>query len=384
MPWNPSDQNKGKDPWGRDKPPQGPPDLHALFNQLKKKLLGSTNKGRNASNEPSEAKANLVFAGLIGLAILVLWVLSGIFIVAPAERAVILRFGKYTETVGSGPHWIPRFIESKYLINVQNISNFAYEADMLTKDENIVSVAVVVQYRIQNAKEYLFNVVDPAVSLEQATASALRQAVGHNSLDDLLTTGRSQIREQVAVQLQQIIKSYGTGLMVTDVTLQSVKPPEAVVSAFDDVIRAREDQKSYINKAETYANQVTATAKGQASRLMKEAEAYEKQTVLIAQAAVAGFLALLPEYQKAPEVTRQRMYLTTLESVLGGVNKVLLDQKSGNPLLYLPLDKMAAAAGVTPNDIKLEPTEASLLTSPSSSEATTVVGRNYPPRGRSE
>lgn len=381
MPWNPSDQNKGKDPWGRDKTPQGPPDLHDLFKQFKKKFFGG--KG-GKSAPPSEKRANGLFIGLIVLVILILWVLSGIFIVAPAERAVILRFGKYAETVGPGPHWIPRFIESKYLINIQHISNFAYEADMLTKDENIVSVAVVVQYRIQNAKEYLFNVVDPTVSLEQATASALRQAVGHNTLDDLLTTGRSQIREQVAEQLQQIIKSYGTGLMVTDITLQSVKPPEAVTSAFDDVIKAREDQKSYINKAETYANQVTATAQGQSARLIKEAEAYEKQTVLIAQAAVVGFLALLPEYQKAPEVTRDRLYLTTMESVLMSVNKILLDQKSGNPLLYLPLDKMVSSMLTTPKETVLEPATNSLTGGSGLTEATTMIGRSYPPRGRNE
>lgn len=384
MSWNPSDQNKGKDPWGRPNAPQGPPDLHALLKQLKNKLFGNAKKSNTPKNT-SEIKANAFFAGIIGLAVLILWILSGIFIVAPAERGIITRFGKYVETVGPGPHWIPRFIESKYLVNVQNISNFAYEADMLTKDENIVSVAVVVQYRIQNAKDYLFNVVDPTVSLEQATASALRQAVGHNSLDDLLTTGRSKIREQVAEQLQQIIKSYGTGLMVTDITLQSVKPPAEVVSAFDDVIKAREDQKSYINKAETYANQVTANAKGQVSRFIKEAEAYQKQSVLNAQAAVVGFLALLPEYQRSPEVTRQRMYLATMESVLSSVNKVILDQKSGNPLLYLPLDKMLSPAAAIAKEPSLEPAASNVLSgNDTSTDTSTTVGRNYPPRGRTE
>lgn len=380
MPWNPSDPNKNKDPWGRDKTPQGPPDLHAVFKQFKNKLFGG---GRKAGGASSDRKANTYFTGLIVLAVVILWILSGIFIVSPAERAVITRFGKYVETVGPGPHWLPRFIESKFLVNVQHISNFAYAADMLTKDENIVSVSVVVQYRIINAQNYLFNVVDANSSLEQATASALRQAVGHNTLDDLLTTGRSEVRQQVAEQLQQIINVYKAGLVVTDVTLQSVKPPEPVTSAFDDVIKAREDQKSYINKANTYANQVSANAQGQIARISQEAQAYLKEVVLNAQASTVGFTALLPEYQKSPAITRERLYLTTMETIFAESNKILLDQKSGNPLLYLPLDKMLSNEAATSNTLSVNETVPATSTT-NLNDTSQAADQAYPPRGRNQ
>lgn len=349
---NPSEKQPDKkpDPWGRDpkKTSEGPPDLDVLLGVFKTKLLNSfgrkkSGSGNNTSgNIPGSNFSNEGFLfTLIAAVLLLIWILSGIFIVSPAERAVITSFGKYVETVGSGPHWIPRFIRAKKILNVQRVSTYAYESEMLTKDENIVSVAVAVQYRIDNAKDFLFNVVDPIRSLEQATASALRQVVGHNTLDNLLTTGRSQVREQVAQQLQEILRSYQVGIILTDVTLQSIKPPEAVTVAFDDAIKAREDQQAYINKADAYANQVIADAQGQASRILHSAEAYKKEVVLEAQAAVAGYLALLPEYQSAPQVTRQRLYLNTIGTVLNQTTKVFLDQKNGNPLLYLPLDKLS-------------------------------------------
>ncbi len=341
MPWNPSDQNK--DPWGRDKnKSQGPPDLDAIFRQYKNKLLaifggkgsGSPTGGAGVAGVPT------FFITLIIIAILIIWALSGIYIVPPADRAVVLRFGQYRTTVGPGPHWIPHFIESKTLVNVQRVANFVYTSEMLTKDENIVSVTVTVQYRIEDANNYLFNVVSPDTSLEQATASALRQVVGHSTLDQLLTTGRQKVRDQVATQLQQIIASYHSGLLLTDVTLQSIKPPEAVTDAFDDVIKAREDQQSYINKADAYAKQVTAVAEGQIARIMQEAEASQKQVVSEAQAATAGYLALLPEYQKNPQVMEDRLYLSAMETILSKASKVFVDQKGGNPMFYLPLDKI--------------------------------------------
>ena len=283
MPWNPSDQNK--DPWGRDKnkPQGGPPDLDAVFRQFKNKLQAAFGSKRGSpsptsSNSGSPAGLPVFISGLIIVALLIIWALSGIYIVSPADRGVVLRFGQYVRTVGPGPHWIPRFIESEKIVNVQRVSNFAYTSEMLTKDENIVSVTITVPYRIADAKNYLFNVVDPDASLEQATASALRQVVGHSTLDQLLTTGRQLVRDQVATQLRQIIESYHSGLMVTDVTLQSIKPPDPVTDAFDDVIKAREDQQSYINKADAYAKQVSAVADGQIARIMQEAEAYQKRS----------------------------------------------------------------------------------------------------------
>lgn len=372
---NPSEQppDKKTDPWGRKiNKPQGPPDLDAIVRLYKNKLAGMLGGKKNSSfnNSGSPTSTSGFLIGIAIIALILIWALSGIFIVSPAERAVITRFGKYVETVGPGPHWIPRLIKSKQTINVQRVSNFIYESEMLTKDENIVSVAVAVQYRVSDAESFLFNVVDPVRSLEQATASALRQVVGHNTLDDLLTTGRSEVRDQVTQQLQEILSSYKAGLLVTDVTLQSIKPPEAVTAAFDDAIKAREDQQAFINKAETYDNQVTAAVQGKVSRILQEAEAYKKGVVLEAQAAIAGYLAVLPEYEAAPQVTRERLYLGTLESIFSQTNKVFLDQRSGNPLVYLPLDKLLSTAN---NTASLSPDK-----SPATIAASTQVTNNPP------
>jgi membrane protease subunit HflK len=358
-----------------------------LLRQYKNKLFASF-RGKSSSSKgrgPFPDNASIFFVAFVLVAVLIIWALSGIFIVSPGERAVILRFGKYAQTVEPGPHWIPRFIESKYVVNVQQVSNFSYQSEMLTKDENIVSVTVAVQYRVKDARSFLINVVNPRSSLEQATASALRQAVGHNTLDDLLTTGRQQVREQVAGQLQQILTSYNIGLLVTDVTLQSIRPPEAVTAAFDDAIKAREDQQSYINRADAYSKQVVAAAQGQAARILQEAEAFKTQVVLGAKAETAGYLALLPEYQKAPEVMRERLYLSALESILTKTSKVFINQKSGNPLFYLPLDKIISG---TPTSVALAEHSAnaglpSAMTEVKSSDiVNALAGRSsYPVRG---
>lgn len=352
MSQNPPEQQPDKkpDPWGRNtNKPQQPPDLDALLRDLKNKLtkaLGGKPKGpagpnnyRGSNSSPDLLKSN-AFIGLIVAGILIIWALAGIFIVSPAERAVITRFGHYTETVGPGPHWVPRLIESEQKVNVQRVSTFTDTYTILTQDENIISVSVAVQYRIENARNFLFNVVDPFDSLKQATTSAVRQVVGHNTLDSLLTTGRAEARDQIAKQLQEILANYQAGLMVTDVTLQSINPPEQVTAAFDDVIKAREEQQAYINKADAYARQILANAQGQIARTLKEAEAAKQEVVLQAQADTASYLALLPEYEAAPGITRQRLYLSTLESVFSQASKVYLGQKNGNPMVYLPLDKM--------------------------------------------
>lgn len=386
MSWN-SDQN-GKDPWGRDKgSQQGPPDLDALLRQYKNKLValmggkGGSHVGRGGS---AQGKAAGFFGLLILLGILVVWALSGIFIVAPAERAVILRFGQYVETVQSGPHWIPRFIETKQIVNVQQVSTYTYQADMLTKDENIVSVQVTVLYRAQDARNFLFNVVDPVASLEQATASAMRQAVGHNTLDDLLTVGKAKVREQVYSQLQSILNTYASGIVVTDVTLQAISPPEEVTAAFDDVIKAKEDEMAYVNQANAYANQVLAQAQGQANRTILEAKAYQQQVVLDAQGSITSYLALLPEYHKSPDVTKNRLYLSAMETIFSNNSKVFIDQKQGNPILYLPLDKMLTQSATQPS-ANAAVTSAYAESYKNSMNAGTGGNRiSYPSRGNSQ
>jgi modulator of FtsH protease HflK len=342
MAWNGSDNSNRQQQ-------QAPPDLDVLIRKLRNKLKAALgNKGSNIGGGNFGAKWKgsnknnglWIFSG-VATAIVVIWILSGIFIVSPAERAVILRFGKYAETVGPGPHWIPRLIESKYIVNVQRVDTFTYQSDMLTKDENIVSVTVSVQYRVANAHDYLFNIVDADASLQQATASALRQVVGHTTLDGVLTIERQQAREQMALQLQELLNRYKSGIVATDVTLQSVRPPEAVTAAFDDAVKAREDQQSYINQANAYRNQILANANGQVSRIMQEANASKQSVVLEAQGAIASYLALLPQYQKSPDLTRQRLYLATLESVLSNSSKVLVDMNANSSnMIYLPLDKI--------------------------------------------
>lgn len=342
----PNDNNQ--DPWKGSGKKEGPPDLDELLRNLQNKINAFFNKkakpqqnaGREStnSNSPKHIYNRNI---LLGLSLfLVIWILSGIFIVSPAEQAVIVRFGKYVKTMGPGPHWIPRFFESYYILNVQQISEFPFQAEMLTQDENIVSVEITVQYRIDDPKNYLFNVVDPNASLRQATASALRQIVGNTTLDDILTSGRQKVAQEVSEQIKKILSIYNPGIQITDITLQSAKPPEAVTDAFDDAIKAREDEQRYINQAYAYMEKVQPIAHGQASRLLEAANAYKQQVVLDAQAATAKYLALLPEYQKNPQLMRQRLYIDAIESVLTKSNKVMIDTKGGQNLIYLPLDKI--------------------------------------------
>ena len=278
--------------------------------------------------------------GFILLLVIAIWAGLGVFIVNPAERAVVLQLGKYKETLEPGIHWIPRLIQKSYIVNEQKIDNYAYQSQMLTKDENIVSVAVAVQFRIQNAKNFLFNVVNPDQSLRQATASALRQVVGQTTLDNILTKGRDQARQEVEVSLNKILTQYQTGILITAVTMQPARAPDAVKDAFDDAIKAQEDEQRFVNQAQAYTMQVEPIAKGHAQRIAQEANAYKEQIVLRAKGDTARFLALLPEYQKAPEVTKQRLYLDIMERLMRNTSKVLIDTKSNNNVFYLPLDKV--------------------------------------------
>lgn len=322
-------------PWGK-RPEQGPPDLFELMKKLfsKAKQSASGSSVGSVGQLPTGSLVVLVLG-----AVLFIWIIAGIFVVKPAEQAVMLRFGKYTETLAAGPHWAPPFIERRFIVNTQEVRNFPYRSEMLTRDENIVSVAVAVQYRVADPKQYLFHVIHPVDALQQAASSALRQVVGQMSLDDVLTTGRQSLRDHMATQLNTILAMYQTGLEVTDVTLQPAKPPEEVTAAFDDAIKAREDEQRYINQAQAYVRQVTSTAKGQIARLTQSAKAYQQEAILRAQGQTARFLALLHAYQKAPAVTRERLYLEDMESVLSQTHTVIMDSGNSN-LLYVPLKQL--------------------------------------------
>jgi len=352
MGWNEPD--KGKDPW-RSK--DQPPDLDEALKQLQLKIKKLFSNGKSTSNAFSKFKKRgsggggstsegspdgnpLVFV-LFAAAAIVLWALSGIFIVDPAEEAAILRFGRYVGTVGAGPHWIPRIISSKIVVNVDNISDYSYSAQMLTRDENLVSVALVVQYRIADLEAYLFNIADPIDSLKQATSSALRQVIGTTSLDQIITEGRELWGINVQESLVNILASYKTGIKIVNVSPQPARAPENVQDAFDDTIKAQEDEKRFKEQAYAYEASVVPIAEGNAKRITAEAKAGAAQAVLRAKGDVAEFLALLPEYLRSPWVTSQRLYLETMQRVLARSSTIVADGKAGN-LLYLPLDKLGA------------------------------------------
>ena len=338
-----------QDPWRKRRDSQGsPPDLEAVIANFFKKLAGGKRKSGGASPTGPVLKAPMIRLGLGVL--LLLWALGGIYQVQQAEQGVVLRFGRYVRTVEPGLHWLPPLIERRIVMNVQQVSQFSYNALMLTKDENIVSVELSVQYRIDRLYDFLFNVRDPILSLNEATASALRHVVGHTDLDDLLTTGRESVRDQIMQQLRTILGIYKPGLLVSKVSLQPAKPPEQVTDAFNDAIKAREDEQRYINQANAYANKVLPIAQGHVVRLTETARAYANELGLRAQGETARFLALLPEYKRAPTVMRKRMYIATIENILSHTTKVLVDLK-GNNMFYLPFDKLLGqgARGTQPN-----------------------------------
>jgi membrane protease subunit HflK len=338
MAWN-EPGGSGKDPWGSQGGDQGPPDLDELARKFQQKL-GGLFGGKGGGSGGTGGGASRIGIGLVLGALVAVWVFSGIYIVAPAERAVVLQFGRYVKTTGPGPHWVPRFIQTVEKVNVEQIRNIQRQSSMLTQDENIISVALAVQYRVKDAKDYLFQVRDPDLTLREATESAVREVIGKSKLDFALTEGRSEIVARTEVLLQEILDNYVTGLQVTSVNLQDAQPPEQVQGAFDDAIKAREDEQRLKNEAEAYSNEVIPVARGNAARQLEEANAYKEQVIAQAEGEASRFEQLLAEYQKAPKVTRQRLYLETMESVLANSSKVMVDVEGGNNLMYLPLDQL--------------------------------------------
>ncbi|HBA67190.1 MAG TPA: FtsH protease activity modulator HflK [Methylococcaceae bacterium] len=355
MSWNEPGGGK-KDPWsGRGGDDKGPPDLDEAIRALQEKIGGIFGGGGGGGGSSPGASMK-GFGFLIGGAV-VLWGLSGFYIVDEGNHGVVTRFGKYTETTQAGLNWhIPAPIESVELVNVrrqrfievgyrsggaqQTLGSVPKEALMLTKDENIVDVRLAVQYQVKDAKDFLFNVVSPEITLKQVTEAAQRGVVGSSKMDFVLTEGRTEIVAQIREEIQDVMDSYQSGVQITSVNLQDAQPPEQVQGAFEDAIKAREDQQRLINEAEAYSNDVIPKARGAAARKLQEAEGYKQQVIARAEGETSRFLALLGEYKKAPEVTRKRLYIESVQSVLTHSNTVFLDVKSGNNLMYLPLDKL--------------------------------------------
>lgn len=371
MPWNEPGNNNNQDPWG-GKRDQTPPDLDKILGNFIRKLRAllthkKGNGGNGGSNwKPSSSKEAGYVSGLILGGLFILWFLSGIFIVNPAEEAVILRLGKYTQTLQPGLHWFARGIESKYMVDVQKIYSFSLQGDFLTKSsdqndlpgqviqldsakkavgtadqsKNLVNVELNVQYRIVDPQAYLFNIVNPDDTIQQVASGALSDVIGTMKLDDSLTTGREFLSSAVLERAKQVLKSYNAGLEVLAVTLRKVQAPDQVRAAFNDVNRADQDRSTYIQQAQAYASKVVPIAQGFAARTLADAVGYQQQVVLGAQANVARYQAVLKVYSTAPDVTRERMYLDTLQNVLQNTTKILVDVNAGNNLLYLPLDKL--------------------------------------------
>jgi membrane protease subunit HflK len=344
MAWN-EPGNNDKDPWknkgGRD---QGPPDLDELFKDLGNKF-GGIFGGKTPKSGGGKSFSGIGLSLIIIIA-LVVWAFSGFYTVKEAERGVVLRFGQYAGQVEPGLRWKPTFIDRVIPVDVQSTRDKPASGFMLTQDENMVSVEMVVQYRVFEPRNYLFSVTNADDSLSESLDSAIRYVVGHSQMDDILTSGRETVRQQVWTTLEKIIEPYNLGLMIVDVNFKDARPPEEVKDAFDDAIAAQEDEQRFIREAEAYARGIEPTARGQAKRLEQEALAYKEQIVLGAEGEVARFEKLLPEYQAAPEVTRKRLYLATLEKVYSNTSKVMVDVEGGNNMMYLPLDKLMQQQGL--------------------------------------
>ena len=345
MAWNePGGNNQGdKDPWG-NKNDQGPPDLDEAFKKLQNNLsqmFGGKSGGSGGAGGGSSLKMNSgMIGGLIILAI-VGWALSGVYTLDEKERGVVLRLGKVNdEILLPGLHWNPPIIDRVMFESVTDVKSIQHNSEMLTEDENIVKVNMQVQYVVSDVKEYLLRVSNPVQSLYQSTESALRHEVGSALMNDVLTSGRAELGFKVKDRIQTYMNRYTTGIEVTQVVIDETAPPDAVRAAFDDVIKAREDEVREKNEATAYANQVVPEARGEAQRLVEQALGYKERVIARARGEAARFNALYAEYELAPEVTRERLYLDTMEAVMSNSTKVMVDVEGGNNLLYLPLDKL--------------------------------------------
>ncbi len=360
MAWNePGNGGKDRDPWSNSGKNQAPPDLDKLLRSLMQKVSSVLGGGRRPGGEFSLLGLAVVLAVVV-----VVWAVSGFYTIKEAERGVVTRFGKFHEIVEPGLRWKATFIDDVRPVDVESVQSLSASGFMLTQDENVVRVEMDVQYRVADPREYLYSVTNPVDSLSQATDSALRYVVGHTNMDDVLTKGREKVRQDTWQVLEQITDPYKMGLVVVDVNFLPARPPEEVKDAFDDAISAQEDEERFIREAEAYAREVEPKARGQVKRLEEEALGYKEQAVLKANGEVARFNQLLPQYLAAPELTRKRLYLETMEEIYQKANKVLVDLPEGsNSLVYLPLDKLGATGGT---DKPASSSAAARLSTPSS------------------
>ncbi len=340
MAWNEpgGGDNKGpRDPWGGGD--QGPPDLDEALKKLQEKLGGIFGGGSKSGGGSGGGFSGRML-GFIALLVVVIWAVMGFYQLDQQERAVVLRFGKHLDTVGPGLHWNPPLVDEVIKLNTTKVRAATLEETMLTQDENIVEVKMSLQYVVDDPAKFVLKVRDPEVSLQHAAQSALRHVVGGTNMDMVLTEGRAQIAVDVRTRLQEYLDLYDTGIHVNKVTVDESKPPRQVQAAYDDVNKAREDEERVKNEAQAYANAVIPEARGAAQRQIEEASAYKDRVIANAQGEADRFSKLLAEYDKAPVVTRERLYLDAVQAVYSKNRKVLIDVDSGNNMIYLPLDKL--------------------------------------------
>lgn len=360
MPWNQPGGSGDKDPWGQRGDNQTPPDLDEIVRKVQQRLGGlfGGGRGRGGAGGGLGDAAGKYGIILFLLVVVAIWLLSGIYIVKQGEESVVLRFGKYLETTGAGLHWrFPYPFESNQIVNVDKVNTVEVgyrssdrgtertpvtrEALMLTQDANIVDIEFTVQYRIKDPKDLLFNISDqPSSLVRSATEASLREVLGKSTLDFIITTGRAQVVDQTKAQLQEILDRYHSGIQVVTAQMLSAAAPAEVQPAFEDVIKAKEDEDRLKNEAEAYTNDIVPQARGRAARIIQDAQAYKAQVVAQAQGETKRFLQILTQYKKAPSVTRERLYIDAVQSMLEHTSKVLIDQKGGNNMFYLPLDKI--------------------------------------------
>jgi len=353
--------------WGRKKGNSGPPDLDQLWRNFNKKLnnlLKGKGGGRRDSSgggeggPPAGPKKYSGGIGLLAGLLLLLWIGSGFYIVNEGQRGIVLRFGKYVESTQAGLRWhLPYPVEVVETVNVSQVrtveigyrnnvrSKVLKESLMLTDDENIIDIQFAVQYILKNPEEFLFTNRDPENAVLQAAETAIREIIGKSKMDFVLYEGREQVAAKATELMQDILDRYKIGIAISKVTMQNAQPPEQVQAAFDDAVKAGQDRERQKNEGQAYANDVIPKAKGNAARLLEEAEGYKQRVIASSEGEASRFRQVLVEYSKAPGVTRDRLYLDMMEQVLSNTSKVIVDQKNGNNLLYLPLDKLIHMSG---------------------------------------
>jgi membrane protease subunit HflK len=385
--------------WGNNKRPnQGPPDHEDQWRDLNRRLSGQLGKkggGDGGSDGPRPPMNLKVFGGGIGalvVLVLVVWLASGFYIVDAGQRGMVLTFGRYSKTTESGLQWrLPYPIQTHEIVKLTDVrvvevgyrgsdkNKVLKEALMLTDDENIINIQFAVQWFLKDPQEYLFNNRSPEDTVLQAAETAMREIVGKSKMDFVLYEGREQVAAQATKLMQEILDRYKTGIVISKATLQNVQPPEQVQAAFDDAVKAGQDRDRQVNEGQAYANDVIPKARGTASRLFEEANGYKSRVVANAEGEASRFKQILVEYNKAPEVTRQRMYLDTVQQVFSSTSKIMIDSKGQGNLLYLPLDKLMQAAGAS-----AAPAPAAEMAAPSSRPLPNLSGEVPPQLEKSE